>query len=153
MKIDIEQLNEEETRELVAQLSYKLKNAKSPARAFSDAEIALWSALGNAVPSARYLALAEFVDKNSAKAYRVASAMVEELLDVALVTGSRRAMRYAVRERILLCLRDYLVSTRLPITARTMLQNVDKLEYAVDQQFPGYLRAGLLSRIVKRVEA
>jgi hypothetical protein len=153
MKIDIEQLNEDETRELLAQLSYKLKNAKSPTRAFSDAEVALWNALGNAVPSARYVALSEFLDKTSAKAYRIASAMVEEVLDISLATGSRRAMRYAVRERILLCLRDYMVSIKVPVTARTMLQHIDKLEYAVDQQFPGYLRAGLLSRIVKRVDA
>ena len=70
---------------------------------------------------------------------------LEATVNKACALGSKqKSMRNAVRRLMLGCLRNWLKSANVPPSPRALLLNIDKLEYAVDQEYPGYIEAGIL---------
>lgn len=148
MKMDITQLNDDERDELLAQLSFATKATRGKFRSFTETEIALWNAIINTIGIPRDLV--DYANKNGITTFRAAAAIMNELIDIAIPGTVRRSLRTAVKERMIRCLADDLRTAGIPVTITTILKNFPRLEYAVDRQFPGYLRAGLLDKIVKR---
>jgi len=59
----------------------------------------------------------------------------------------RRPVKASVRRRMLTCLAKYLRAIDVPPTPTTMIQNLSRLEHAVNSCYPGYINARLLHRI------
>lgn len=75
---------------------------------------------------------------------------VEELLT--FISDTRRYLRQVqVQSLVVTCLRclaSELRGREIPVTPRTVLNNMSMLRHAVDRRFPGYASAGLLHKVV-----
>ncbi len=76
--------------------------------------------------------------------------VLEAVLAKACTRSARpdKAMRNAMRRFLLDCLCRWLKGANVPVSPKTVLQNIDKLEYAADQEYPGYIDAGILSFLI-----
>lgn len=72
---------------------------------------------------------------------------------IQFVSESRRALRAPqIRGLVEVCLRSLasdLRSREIPVSPRTILDNIGSMPRAVDRRFPGYAAAGLLHKVVR----
>lgn len=145
----LDSLTDAERRALHTKLSYDLASAGGKSREFSDKETALWRDLGDALPTMHRQPLAAFAERFGLRRYSDAADAFERVAARALPGVVRKPIRDAVRVRMLRCLADMLLGMHVPATAASVLNNIHQIEFAVDQQFPGYIAAGLLHRIIR----
>lgn len=153
--LDIASLSLEEKQQLADQLAYELRgNAFEP----SDSQLALWDAITStlkSIPSASVgqagrSGLIAFVSKFGRNKFKQRSDAMEALLDEALPRGlHRREIRNAVRQLAVRCLADYVVMRKIPPSPTSLIAMFDRLRYAVDAAFPGYIECKILHRIVQ----
>lgn len=147
MRIDLAQLNDNELRELHSSLTYRLKDLKPKTRQLTNKERNLYAALDTVLKL--HEPIDKFIDRYGAAKYLVAAEALETILVRAIPHKQPLSLRFKVRVKILQCLADFLRAARVPISTNSMLGAFTHLEYAVDLQFPGYIRAKLLHRVVK----
>ena len=75
---------------------------------------------------------------------------LEAVVNRACARGKRpdKVMRMGMRRLLLDCLCHWLKGANVPLSPKALLQNIDKLEHAVDQEYPGYIDAGILSLVL-----
>ena len=83
-----------------------------------------------------------------AKKFDAAMEYVDEFVERSCGILMRRGQRMIVIEECLLCLCQYIRSARAPVTALTVVRNIDKMAEAVNRAFPGYAKARLLHVVV-----
>jgi hypothetical protein len=70
----------------------------------------------------------------------------------AFISSTRKFLRQQQTEALVVlclqCLAEDLQRRDIPVTPKVLLDNLASLQYAVDRCFPGYVRAGLLHKIV-----
>lgn len=148
MTIAIDHLTAEEQKELYTQLAYRLKEVPG-ARQFTTDEYAFWRDIGEIVKGPDQLPLAQFVEAFGKTKFDSCRKHVNRVLKDAVPQTIRQSHKDAIKQRMLRCLANYLRLRDIPATAKTMLNNIDKLEAAVDYEFPGYIAARLLHKIVR----
>jgi len=82
--------------------------------------------------------------------FNACAQVLESLVNRACKSTKRpdKSQRIAMRRLLLECLRDYLKYGNIAVSPARLLNNIEKLEYAVDQQYPGYIEAGMLSYVI-----
>jgi len=82
--------------------------------------------------------------------FRTCAQTLEAVINKACKQTGRpdRAMRVAMRILVMRCLSNWLKISNVPPSPRSLLANIEKLEYAVDQEYPGYIEAGILSFVL-----
>lgn len=153
MAPDLSALTAEERRDLYATLAFEFRDMPGETRAFSQAEGMLWEALRGFIPDQHQMGLARFVAAVGPHPYRDAADRLDALLTRVLPIGERRHVRDEVRRLAIGALVDYLRAAMAPISGSSIIRSFDHLEHAIDRQFPGYMAAGILHRVVKVVAA
>lgn len=145
-------MTDAELAEREAELAY-VRAAKSDGK-YSQAELDLWKTLqemfnrrepinhfvrgmdgGNGFGVQRFLSCAQVLDALIVKA-------------CARGVKPDKAMRIAMRRLLLDCLHNWLKGANVPVNPRALLHNIDKLEHAIEQEYPGYIDAGMLSFVL-----
>lgn len=139
-------LADEEKRELLARLSYELSNTKN--QGFSADEMALWTTLAEVLPNYRFVKIDNFVASFGRARYRNCSERLEALLGAALPQSTRRPVRMAIRALLVKCVVDYLHAAQIAVSAKSVLSAFDHLEFATDRQYPGYLAAKIIHKVL-----
>jgi len=147
--IDLTQFTPEELRELQTRCAYALSDNVVEHK-FSEPERMLWLEIC-AVMRANRGSLESFVRTFGVQRFKDCALDMETVLDKALPEDVKRNVRNTVRSKIMNCLADYLRDASLAVSPKTLLNNFDKLEYATDRHYPGYIAAQLLHRIVLAV--
>jgi hypothetical protein len=75
---------------------------------------------------------------------RVSSTLMEDLREQLERGGRWRHPWTALGQMAARALADWLVNCGIPVGPRTMLQNIERIWDALEDQYPGYVRAGLL---------
>jgi hypothetical protein len=143
----IAEMNAAEREEIKTQIAYaetQLLSAK-----FSTAELELWDTLREIFNTRRNLPLTNFVKGKGLglQRYHDCSKALEAMVTKAC-RGTRkpdRAMRVAMRRLLLDCLCQCLTAGNVLLSPTVLLLCFDKLEYAADQAYPGYIEAGMLT--------
>jgi hypothetical protein len=144
--LSLDDLDEAEQRILYDQLAYRF--SKQPQTISAD-EGELWDAIIDALglPARERPPLKNYIQAHGKARYIEHVEAVESLISRALPEMVRRPVKASVRRRMLTCLAKYLRAINVPPTPTTMVQNLGRLEYAVDACYPGYINARLLHRI------
>jgi hypothetical protein len=137
----LEGLTNSEKLELRKRIDFELSQTKSP---FSAAEDETWAALA-AVCQAT-IRLPMFTKRYGRAKYADASAMLHAYVQQYCGELSR-PVRVALLTRLLRCLRLYLTSHQMEPTPAAVLDQLGRLAWAVEQQFPGYTAAGMLHKL------
>lgn len=149
MHIDIAALSPEEKQSLYDSLAYDLRGAAQHKP--DEKAQTFWNDLNDAldVPKGGRRPLSSFLEvvENKGKV-RLAVEILDGLMLQALPPRPSRTLRIQVRDLVLRCLAGYLRARGVPTTPTTLLNNFDKLRSAVDQEYPGYISAQLLHRVV-----
>lgn len=85
-----------------------------------------------------------FLGQDLPPKFKEASKVVRGYLERYLGTASSVELT-ALGHLVARALADKLEASKIPITPRTMLSNVEQIPTALDLSYPGYLKAGLLS--------
>lgn len=80
---------------------------------------------------------------------RGADALAAFLLEYAPAVAAKRLRRQMAYDRLLGVLARWLARIKVPVTPKTMIQNLEKIPALVDQQFPGYAQSGLLEWVFR----
>lgn len=145
---EIQQLTAGERARLLSNLKFQENNANT--HDFSREEQCVFDALmqlsGVRIPKNKFL------EKYGTKKF---SGSVQELYG--FIDSYRRFLRQPqINGLAFLCLRCLAQDLRrreLPVTPKVLLDNLSILPYAVDRAFPGYMRAGMLHKVVGAVQA
>ena len=142
----LDDLDQAEQRALYEQLAYQF--SKQPHTISAD-EAELWDAILDALglPARERPPLKNYIEKHGKAVYIEQVEAFESLLARAMPEMVRRPIKAAVRRRMLACLAKYLRAVNVPPTPKTMLQNLSRLEHAVNSCYPGYINARMLHRI------
>jgi len=156
----VEGASRDELRAIQERIAYLLAVERA---SFDDFEGALWLALARAVPGRRAATLAgleQFVyslhaepDMNEGYGiipYRAACQTVLHFLKAHTNGPLRPAVRNRLLDAALQCVKITLCERNMPVTRKTVLKEAaTKLEWNIDQQFPGYAAAGLLTHLAR----
>ncbi len=153
MALDLTLLTDDERRDLYAKLAFEYRDAPGKSRAFNRAEEMLWEALRDFIPDQYPMGLTRFVTSVGPIVYRDAADRLEALLTRVLPVGTRQPVRNEIRRIAIAALVDWLRSVMAPISGTSIIRSFDHLEHAIDRQFPGYMAAGILHRVVRVVAA
>jgi len=121
---------------------------------YTDAERELWRTIGSIFPSHKKLPIDHFVrGMDGSKGFGVqrflhCASEFETVLDQACADGTRKATRIAMRRFMLDCLCNWLKGANVPLSPKTLLYSMDKLAHAIEQEYPGYIAAGMLSFVL-----
>lgn len=63
--------------------------------------------------------------------------------------GLTRNEKFALYCKVLRCLSEHITSYNIPVTGKTVVDNIDYLGFAVGKHFPGYFEAKLLKWIIR----
>lgn len=137
----LDDLTDAERNELHEKLSYDLA---TDTRVWSEPELALWDLLVELVPNQRRTPKDGFIKAYGYRRYQACGNILEELLTRALPPGTRKSTRSAIRAIMGKSLVRYLNARNAPVTFTTLLNNFDKLEYAIGNDYPGYIDARIL---------
>jgi hypothetical protein len=145
MPIDLESLealSADERSEIRARLDLLEKSTKPM---LSREDMVLWDAIMDEFPGRQ--PLAAFVTGYGIRKYRDRGQILADLVARA-APGATAPMRDAIRGIILHCLFKYLESWGHPFGPKAMLDHMDKAHHAVDQDWPGYVRNGMLHLVI-----
>lgn len=78
-----------------------------------------------------------------------APAIADYLREYAPSVAGKRVLRCAAYRRLLSVLARWLDRLKVPVTPKTMIQNMPKVPALMEQQFPGYATSGLLEWVFK----
>lgn len=145
-------MSEAELDEHSSQLAYA-RLARTGAQ-YSLGEIELWRALqaifNSNQPIDHFVRGMDGGRGFGVQRFAMCAQTLDALLNRACLADKRpnKVMRIAMRRFLLDCLYRWLKSANIPASPRAMLQNIDKLEHATDQEFPGYIEAGILAFVL-----
>ncbi len=155
--LDIDELSVSEQRELFDRLSYKfaLKMTGKPVeKAVGTAdELIFWDELQAAVSrqsgvKLKHWPLAIYLKTNSYETFKHQHEIIEAVVRDGCPALTRKPVRLAVMGLVLDCLANYLSYGNVPVYHSRMLSNASKAATAVDQNYPGYINAKMLPRII-----
>lgn len=144
-------MNEVELAEQSASIDY-LRAQKSAGR-YSLGETELWNALqaifNRKQPIDYFVRGMDGSAGFGVQRFAACANTLEALTNRACIAGKRpdKAARIAMRRLLLNCLCAYLKLSG-PLSPTRVLINIDKIEYATDQEYPGYIDAGILSFVL-----
>lgn len=147
----LEDLSPAQQREWAARLALLIRNRQDNRveNHYTKNETMLWNTLCEVIPEHRRRNMDDFVTNFGQRRYRECSITLDNLLTKAGVVGGRANVREAIRVQALKSLADWLRRGNIAVTGSKLLSAFDHLEHALNQDFPGYVDAKLLSRIVK----
>ena len=91
---------------------------------------------------------ARFKTTSLIKRYRQACEAIEPFIDA--IDGTR-VERTATLNLCLTLVINYLIDRHVPVSIKTIVQNLEKVPELVELSFPGYLQAGIFPWIVSRL--
>lgn len=147
----IDDLTDEELADLSARIAYR-RSTKASHNRYSFAEIELWNELCDMFK--RNQPIDYFVrGMDNGRGYGIQKFLTCARILDALVTkscafGTKKPTRKALRRLMLDCIRDWLKSNNRPPSPTSVLDSMEHIEHAVEQQYPGYIAAGLLSLVL-----
>lgn len=155
---DLDDLSLADRKALYERLHYEFQGGASEASIPQTSRV-MWDAIQSAVarfaddpklPPAKVTRIPLAASRKALGARKFDEAMefVDEFVERSCGILMRRGQRMIVIEECLLCLCGYLRGARVPVTALTVVKNLDKLAGAVDRAFPGYAKARLLHVVV-----
>lgn len=153
LKIDLDALDAQDRRALYDQLHYEFQRDLDQADV-PETSRAMWTVVQGAL--ATYLdekapsrqPMAPLRKKMGIKKFDQAMKDLDLFVERSCGVVLMRPQQIAVTEECLVCLAQYLRRIKVPVTAMTLIANVDKLGAAVDRGFPGYAQARLLHMVV-----
>lgn len=137
MDLDLSTLSPEELLELKAKLDLAIQGKRKPTD-LKDHGLSLTLAVMlpffDPIKFARAYGRSKYIERAN---------YLAALVDRA-GPGAERNVKTAMREIIMQCLARWLESIAVPITATTLMNNIERAEYATDQDYPHYVRNGKL---------
>lgn len=149
----VAEMSDAELDELSANIAYARSQRAS--KDYSRAEIEMWSTL--CAIFNRRQPIDYFVRGMDGSAgfgiarFLTCAQVLEALVNKGCGFGNKRpdkTLRTGMRRLLLECLCHWLKSINVPLSPKNVLNNIEKLEHAVDQEYPGYLDAGILSFVL-----
>jgi hypothetical protein len=143
------EMSQAELDEHSSQLAFA--RAKQSGDRYMRAEIELWNLVqamfNRSQPIDHFVRGVDGSQGFGAARFLLCSQTLETLVVRAAGYGGKkpdRTLRNGMRQLMLNCLRDWVKGSGTPLSPKTLLQNIDKLEHAVDHEYPGYIDAGML---------
>lgn len=85
--------------------------------------------------------------------FKACAQMLDGLIKKVCPVGTKKPVRHAMRKLLLNCLCNWLRGANVPLSPKVVLNNMEKLEHAVDQEYPGYIDAGILLYVLEPLPA
>lgn len=149
----LDKLTADERREVQARLA--LQSGKKAKQDLSPEDAEFWDLVCEAaglLPRQRQR-LSVFVTDYGRTKFQDRLATLDDVLNLGVPAGTSRTVRMAVKRVALSALVEMLTERSIPVTAKTLLNSFDRLQFAVDLQFPGYIRAKLLHKVARAAAA
>lgn len=157
MNIDaiLDGLGDNQQRELLARLAYKFEKADARFTALDDYTWqALTDALGELAPRIGMVKFIAGLGKSGRAAYTRFVKTIASYVDAGCMSKPTMTNRMAIMRTLFGCLVADMRGWRsddgssIPVSARTVIYNVDKLTLAVERSFPGYHASRLLHMVI-----
>lgn len=144
--VDIDTMTEQEQKDLLAALSYRLQSKGRGEGLTADQQL-VWDTLLEALGRRPY-PVSRFLPEYGRARFIERAAWLHGFVNEHCKLP-RRPVRVQVLHILWGCLAAHLRARDIPPGPKSMLNSLDQLEHAVDARFPGYIRAGLLVRVAR----
>jgi hypothetical protein len=105
-------------------------------------------ALKEKLPEVSKLVTKQVVSKVGKERFRDGAELVFSFLEDSCGSNLSQNETSALLSRMLRCLNNYISTMCIPVTIKTVFDNMHLLPYAVNLAFPGYAEAGLLRAVI-----
>lgn len=147
----IDDLTDEELADLSARIAYR-RVTKATANEYSGAELALWATLSDIFkrrqPIDHFVRGMDGGNGFGRQKFLTCAQLLETTVRKSCLLGTRKPTLDALRRLLLDCLCRWLASGNIPLSPKAVLTAMEHLEHAVEQSYPGYIAAGMLSLVL-----
>jgi hypothetical protein len=114
---------------------------------FDRLEVDTWEAIISACPDANRKNMAARINSYGRKRYTDKCVELDNYITNACSVLMRLSIRNGVRQAVLHCLLEWMGGAGIPVSVHTLLNCLDYLPGAVEENFPGYSQAKLLHKV------